>query len=307
MSRSSRVFAWLSLGPLALGGAAAAAPPDWQKVPTRDVELFQPGENSFEWALTKADHSGAPKVRKGKSCIGCHAGEEGDVASDGAEELGFPPTLSAKLQLARDDQRFYVRLEWPAPAEPAKKPMDPEFEARATLMFDDGGIKASRVAGCWMTCHDDLSSMPEALEGKQLTKYLGASRVKVGRSGGGAETKPQAELDRMRAAGEYFEYWQAALERGKPALAHDGFILESRHQNEQPVASAEASFANGRWTVVLSRALAGAAGHKEIVPGKLYAFNVAIHDNHAHERFHYVSLGQTFALDGNKADWIVPR
>lgn len=286
---------------------AAAGAPDWQKIAGRDVELFQPGESSFEWALTKDDHSGGPKTRKGKHCAGCHEGEEADIASDGAEERGFPPTLTANLKFARDDERLYVRLEWPALAPPPKK-LDPDFEARATILFDDGSVKAARVAGCWMTCHDDLSSMPEAPGESERTKYLGASRVKIGRSGGGDDLKPQAELDRMRAAGEFLEYWQAALNRGKPAVAHDGFVLERRHESEAPLASAEASFADGRWSVVLSRALAAStAGRKPIAPGGLYTFNLAIHDGFANERFHYVSLEQTFALDGSKADWIIPR
>ena len=273
----------------------------------RDVEFLQPGESSFEWALTKDDHSGGPKTRKGKQCTGCHEGEEADIASDAAEELGFPPTLTANLKFARDDERLYVRLEWPALAATAKK-LDPDFEARATILFDDGSVKAARVAGCWMTCHDDLSSMPEAPGESERTKYLGASRVKIRRSGGGDDVKPQAELDRMRAAGEFLEYWQAALNRGKPAVARDGWILDRRRVNETPLASAEASFANGRWSVVLSRALiSGASGRKDIVAGKRYTFNLAIHESYANERFHYVSLEQTFALDGGKAEWIVPR
>jgi cytochrome c-type protein NapC len=294
---------WLASA-VALG--AAAAPPDWEEIEGRDVELFQPGESSFEWALTKDDHSGGPKVRKGKHCAGCHEGEEGDIASDGAEELGFPPTLVANVKFARDDERLFVRLEWPALA-PAAKQLSPDTEARATLLFDDGGVKEARVVGCWMTCHDDLSSMPEGPAEGERKKYIGHSRVKIRRSGGGDELKPQAELDRMRAEGEFLEYWQALLNRGKPAVPRDGWILATRQRNETPLASAEASFADGRWSVVLSRALAGGPGRKTIAPGGLYTFNLAIHDAHANDRFHYVSLEQTFALDGAKADWIVPR
>ncbi len=298
----------LALGSLAGATRVAAEPPDWSKIAGHDIVLFQPGQSSFEWLLTQADHSGAPKVRKAKHCRSCHEGEEEDVASDEGDELGLPPTLNANVKLARDNDRLYVRLEWPGLAEAPTKKLDPDHEVRATLLFDGGTAKSFSVAGCWLTCHADLPGMPSAAEKSELTKYLGASRVKITRSGGGENLKPKSDLDAMLAAGGFLEYWQVAANRAQPALAHDGYVLESRHENETPLVSAQATFADGRWVAVLSRELkAGSKLHKDIVAGTTYTIGIAIHEGWSKQRFHYVSYARTFVLDQGKADWVVGR
>ena len=45
------------------------------------------------------------------------------------------------------------------------------------------------------TCHDDLIGMASATDGSKLTKYLGGSRVKLSRKGGGDAMKPAADID----------------------------------------------------------------------------------------------------------------
>jgi cytochrome c-type protein NapC len=297
-----------ALGSVAGAIEAAAEPPDWSKIVGHDVVLFQPGQSSFEWLLTESDHSGAPKVRKAKHCRSCHEGEEEDVASDQGDELGLAPTLTANVKLARDSDRLYVRLEWQGLPEAPTKKLDPDHEVRATLLFDGGSVKSFGVAGCWLTCHADLPGMPSAAEKSELTKYLGASRVKITRSGGGENLMQRGDLDGMLAASGFLEYWQVTANRGQPALAHDGYVLESRHQNETPLVSAQASFADGRWVVVLSRELeAGSKLHKDIVAGTTYTIGIAIHEGWSQQRFHYVSFGRTFVLDQGKADWVVGR
>jgi cytochrome c-type protein NapC len=295
----------LALGclPLALAGPAAAGEPDWSKVAGRDVELFGPGQNSFEWAMTEKDHSGGPKIRKGKRCSSCHKEEEPDIAAEPGE--GRAATLVANVRFARDDENLYVRVEWPATEAKGPK-QDPDFEAKLTLLVDDGSVKPFSVSGCWATCHDDLSDMPSAGPGTERSKYLAASRTKLGRTGGGDAQKPQAELDRMLAAGEFVEFWQAALVRGKPAVARDGVVLEKWRKSEQPALSARAALEGAKWVAVLSRRLRpGSPGHKEIAAGKTYTVGFAIHEGFSDKRHHYVSLDRRFVLDQGKADWVV--
>ena len=298
----------LALGSLAGATAAAGEPPDWSKIAGHDIVLFQPGQSSFEWMLTQSDHSGAPKVRKAKHCRSCHEGEEEDVASDAGDELGLPPTLNANVKLARDSDRLYVRLEWQGLAEAPKKKLDPDHEVMATLLLDGGGVNSFGVASCWITCHADLSGMPSADEKSERKKYLSSSRVKITRSGGGDDLKPQSELDALLAKGGFLEYWQVAANRDQPALAHDGYVLETRHQNEAPLVNAQASFEGGRWVAVLSRKLeADASTHKDIVAGTKYTLGIAIHEGWSKQRFHYVSFEHSFVLDQGKADWVVGR
>jgi cytochrome c-type protein NapC len=150
--------------------------------------------------------------------------------------------------------------------------------------------------------------MPSAPEGTERSKYLAASRTKLGRTGGGDNLKPQADLDRMLSAGEFVEFWQAALDRGAPPEARDGVVLEKWRPSQQPAVAATATLADGKWVAVLSRKLrTGSAGHKEIAAGKTYTVGFAIHDGFRDKLAHYVSLERRFVLDEGKADWVVKR
>jgi cytochrome c-type protein NapC len=299
----------------ALLAAGAAGAVDWSAAPTRDVPVFHPGQASWEWALTEKDHSGAPKFRGGKNCRGCHDGEQADMGKRIAsgEKLEPHPVAGStgsntlKVAAARDDARLYLRLRWkPAASEAA--PMDPAVAARVTVMFDDGQIKEATRAGCWASCHDDAMGMASAPAGAEITKYLGASRAKMGRSGGGAAAKPAADIDALLAQGTFLEYWQAQLNPGKPAVPVNGWVLDKRHQQQPATIGAEAEFANGEWTVVLSRALAPAgSGQKALAPGKTYTLGFALHDHHANHRFHLVSLEYTLVLDQGTADLVATK
>lgn len=297
---------------LAAGGAAAV---DWSAAPTRDVPVFYPGQASWEWALTEKDHSGAPKFRGGKNCRACHDGEQADIGKRIAsgEKLEPQPVAgragsnTLKVAAARDDARLYLRLSW-KPAASAGTPMDPDVAARVTVMFDDGQVKEATRAACWASCHDDAIGMASAPAGSEITKYLGASRAKMGRSGGGAAAKPAADIDALLAQGSFLEYWQARLNPGKPAVPVNGWVLDRRHEQQPATIAAEAEFANGEWTVVLSRALAAAgSGQKALVPGKTYTLGFALHDDHANHRFHQVSFEYTLVLDQGTADFVAAK
>ncbi|HQX24951.1 MAG TPA: ethylbenzene dehydrogenase-related protein, partial [Pseudomonadota bacterium] len=150
--------------------------------------------------------------------------------------------------------------------------------------------------------------MASAPAGAEITKYLGASRAKMGRSGGGAAAKPDADIAALLAQGTFLEYWQARLNPGKPAVPVNGWVLDQRHEQQPTAISAEAEFANGEWSVVLSRALAATGnGQKALVPGKTYTLGFALHDDHANHRFHQVSFEYTLVLDQGTADFVAAK
>lgn len=306
----------LVAGLMLIGGlwaAPAAAQVDWSSVAGKQVVLLYPGQASFEWALTKSDHSGAPKFREGKSCGECHKGEEAKIGNliVSGEKLEPNPiagkrgSIDATVKIAHDGERLYVRLEWPDSPPLSAPKMDEEFEVKATVMISDGTVVSARRAGCWGSCHDDAIGMPSDPSGAELTKYLPRSRTKLSRQGGGENYKPSGELQGMLGENQFLEFWQARLNKGAAAVPAGGYILEKRHQADNPVSSAEAEFANGTWSVVLSRALTvGRPGHMDIVPGKTYHLGFAIHDNFAEHRFHHVSLGYSLVLDSGNADFV---
>jgi hypothetical protein len=285
---------------------------DWNKVSGKDVVLFYPAQMSWEMLLTQSDHSGAGKFREGKNCAGCHEGEErasgkllvGDKSVEATPIAGKPGFVMANVKAAHDGDRVYVRVEFdPGPQPDAG--MDKEFATKVAVMIDDGKVPEAGRAGCWATCHDNLTRMPSGGT-VETTKYLSRSRVSLTRKGG-TDIKPAAELDKIRAEGGYLEYWQARLNPGKPAVAVDGTILEKRAENPTPAVSVEAAENGTKWTVIFSRKMSAGAPHKDIVAGKTYTFGVSVHAGRAHQRFHYVSLEKSLALDTGKADFVAAR
>jgi len=289
---------------------------DWSGVSGKEVVLFYPGQASFEWALTQSDHSGNKKFREGKNCAECHRGEEADIGALIVSGKKVEPTpipgkrgsIKATVKTAHDGDRLYVRIEWADGPPPSGAKMDPEVEARVTVMIDDGSVAAATRTGCWATCHDDATDMASATKGKELTKYLARSRTKVTRQGGGESYKPAADLAGLLKEGDFMEFWQARLNTGVQAVAADGYVLEKRHKSDNPMVAVEAEHSGGNWAVVLSRKLTvGQPGRKDIVAGKTYTVGFAIHDAYAVHRFHHVSLEHTLVLDQGKGDFIAVR
>jgi cytochrome c-type protein NapC len=312
---------------LAIGAAAAGpalAEPNWDQVPGQDINLFYPGQASWEWALTQTKHSGAQVFRDKeapKDCHECHdvigksdapafgkqiVGGEALASGQILEPNPIPGKLGAivaNVKMAHDADRFYVRLEFPdTPAVGAK--MDPDYAVKATMMLNDGKVPEANRAGCWGACHEDLPFMANAVPGKDLTKYLTKTRVTMTAKGGG-DIKPDADIEKMRADGYYLEYWQARLNAGKPAGAVDGFVLDKRVPNASPAVAATGKLEGGKWVVVLSRKLSAGAPYKDLLPGKTYTVGFAIHGGYAAKRFHWVSFEHTVALNGGDAQFVV--
>ena len=293
----------------AFSGTAAAI--DWTGAPTTEIPVFYPGQASWEWVMTEKDHSGAPNFRAGKNCKACHDGEQADIGAavvagsrlSPGPVAGRPGMIPLHVQTAHDADRLYFRLRWKAGS--GATPFDAEVAARVTVMIDDGSVKEAARAGCWGSCHDDGIGMASAPEGSQISKYLSASRVKLTRQGGGENIKPEADLAALRNSGAFLEYWQAKLNPGQPAQAVTGYILDKRHRLDDGAVSAQAEFAGGEWTVVLSRPLAASGvGRKPLAHGKTYTVGFAVHDDHADHRHHHVSFEYTLTLDGAGSDLI---
>lgn len=285
---------------------------DWSAAPARDVTLFYPGQASWEWVLTPIDHSGAPKFREGKNCKQCHDGEEPAIGNLLASGKKLEPTpiagkrgsIPAKVSMAQEGGRFYVRLAWPAAEKAAAKVMDPDIAFRVTVMLDDGAIAEAGRAGCWGICHDDATGMASS-QGER-TKYLSRSRAKITRQGGGDNLKPQAELAQLRASGAFLEYWQARVKPDGTVVPADGTVLEKRADNATPAVTAEAKREGDNWVVVLGRDLkAPGPDHKDLVTGKTYTVGFAVHDSHTRSRFHHVSLEHSLVLGKGTADFVV--
>ena len=289
---------------------------DWGSVKGKEVTLFYPGQASWEWLLTESDHSAADKFKQGKNCIECHELEESEIGTKIVTGKKLEPdpipgksgSIKVNIKTAHDSEKFYVRFEWKETPQGDQPIMDEDFDTKITMMFDDGHVVEAKRAGCWGTCHDDAVDMASAPAGKEITKYLARSRTKFGRSGGGENYKSQAELDQLMNEGIFMEFWQAKLNQGAEPVAADGYILDKRHTNDNPLVDVQAEFDGGKWTVTMSRKLTVSDPHrKNITPGQTYPVGFAMHDNHTDHRYHFVSYEHTFALDQGEADFIAVK
>ncbi|MBF0562035.1 MAG: cytochrome c-552 precursor [Alphaproteobacteria bacterium] len=299
-----------TLAVAALLGAAAiyapnayAADIDWAAVPGKDVTLFYPGQTSWEYILTPTKHEGAPRFKGGKNCVECHTGEEDLLGKKLVTGKINEPTpipdkpgfLPANIKFAHDATTLYVHLEFADGGQPDAK-MDPKYETKVTMMLNQGTLPEAVRAGCWGGCHEDLATMPAA-DGAERTMYTAGTRAKMSAQGGGDALKPEADLTKLRAEGKTFEYWQARLNAGAPAVAVDGTIFDKRVENPTPAVTAEATLAGGKWSVTLSRKLKAGAPYKDLEAGHTYTVGFAIHAGHTARRFHYVSMARTFVVD----------
>jgi cytochrome c-type protein NapC len=330
--------------------APAAAPPaaaaavsasgsgiDWSKVPAKDLVLFYPGQTSYEWIQNGKDHGGARAFLKGGDrCVTCHDKEAADmggrlVTGEKAEATPIPGKRGAvpvKLQAAHDGETVTFRVQFPrgahtpAPFVDGGK-MDPANEVKVAIMFAGQKVERADQAGCWVTCHADSRSMPNAPAAEALasfpqkdlidlthgvTKYLAESRtaieLKAEPRGGWDKLKSADELKALSAAGVVMD-----VMRYRSAGAPErGAIVADRRLAETGAVKASGGLDGDTWTVELTRPLkAASADEVGLEPGQVYTVNIAIHDDFTDARFHHVSLAYRFALDAGDAEIIAVK
>lgn len=121
------------------------------------------------------------------------------------------------------------------------------YEDRFTIMLGDGkSVPAFNNRGCWVTCHNDMRYMPNepktadvkthpilgdaGMKKSDIRKYLAESRTAMGPTGGWDKIKSIAEIDALKAKGEFLELWQWRAYRSNPVnMADDGYVLEYRN------------------------------------------------------------------------------
>ncbi|MBI3148973.1 MAG: hypothetical protein HYZ17_10735 [Betaproteobacteria bacterium] len=249
---------------------------DWSKVPATKLVLFYPGKSSYEWLRDPAAHKGAAsETARGDSCVSCHddAKEEqrqGAKILSGKHPLepiappGKPGHVDVAVQAAFDDKNVYLRYQWkgsndieypyyrfdgkewkvyggPRLDKPVQEGMQPAiYEARMSLMLDDGKVPMFKEQGCWLTCHEgerDLNpattdqvkanAAMQAYKKSDVRKYLPASRSdpsdwKTGKS--------LDEIAKIKAAGGFADLIQWRAHRTNPVGGtDDGYVLEWRN------------------------------------------------------------------------------
>ncbi len=293
--------------------SAAQAEIKWAKVPAKDITVFYPATFTWERLFTPGQHTGQRGYADGKTCFSCHGNiDEGPMGMHLTQIKGYieprpiankPPFIKVAVKTAHDVENIYVQLTF-APGTQPNSMMDKDFETKVAMMFDDGSIREAARAGCWITCHSNLSSMNGVTQ--EMTKYIPDTRVPANAPGRPSDLLIAApDIAQMRTGGKGMEYWQARLKPGAPVQVVDGTVLEKRVENAKPMVSATVTTdAKGATTVTFARKLSAGPGYKDFKPGKTYTVGFSIHAGYTSQRFHYVSFERTLVLDTGKADFV---
>ena len=278
-----------------------AAEVDWGSVDSTTVKVFYPGVASWGFMTGKDHGTGGNVVRKlGKACADCHVGKDGayDIKSDKiiSGELnkvdsgdplepdplsGMPGFKDVTVQAAYDAENFYLRVQWPGSGAGTSD----EDADRVSIQIADK-IKSFSQYGCFITCHDNQSGMPENRgEEKKLYTYY-------------ADGKPQEKLDGYLANGQFLDLWEVALV-GSDVKAEDYYVLQDRVEDNNDL-SATGSFEGGKYTVVITRKLStGSSGDIALEDGKSFSAGISIHDNKNKGRKHYTSFPVSIGLSAS--------
>ena len=280
---------------------AKAADIDWGQVESKTIKVFYPGVASWDFMTGKDHGTGGNVVKKyEKACADCHIGKDGsyDIKSDKiiAGQLnkvdsgdplepeplsGMPGFKDVTLQVAYDAENIYLRVKWPGSGASTSE----EDADRVSVQLSDK-IKTFSLYGCFITCHDDETGMPDNRgEKKKLYGYYAAG-------------KSQDKLDGYLSKGQFIDLWQAYFV-GTEVKSEDEYVLDSRHEDNNDLA-ATGSFEGGNYTVVITRKLnTGDKGDIELKDGKSFSAGISIHDNKHKDRKHYTSFPVSIGLSAS--------
>lgn len=280
---------------------ASAAEPDWGQVETSTIKVFYPGVASWDFMIGKDHGTGGNVVKKlEKACGDCHVGKDGsyDIKADKiiAGELnkvdsgdplepeplsGMPGFKDVSVQAAYDAENIYMRVQWPGSGASTTE----EEADRVSIQIADK-IKSFNLYGCYITCHDDQSDMPENRgEETKLYAYY-------------AEGKSSDKLDGYLSKGQFMDLWEVSFV-GSDVKPEDYYVLDSRHEDNADL-TATGSFEGGKYTVVITRKLVtDDKGDIDMKDGKAFSAAISIHDNKNKGRKHYTSFPISIGLSAS--------
>jgi len=316
---------------MAMPQTAAAAEVRWSDVGATGIILFYPGATSWEF-LSSDDHrlGGRDIKRVRKDCRHCHLSDAGeldlkadDIAS-GAIKMkrshkAFEPepipgkkgTLAADVKAAYDKDYLYIMVEWAANGSGWRQAKGPESVPDRVSVQLNSVDKHFGKYGCFITCHNDLNSMPESPSGKDVAANpyygrLGRDDVRLYAfyaRGPWSEGRGQAELDSLLKEHGRIDLRSVELEGGA-AVPLDGWVFDDRGwEKGRDAEEATGSWSGDRYTVVFKVRL----GSKDpfdvkVSEGGVVNAGFAIHADGAQKRKHYVSFPYSIGIGVAGAD-----
>ena len=301
-----------------------AADVNWGSIQPHKVKLFYPGVASWEFVNSKDHGVGrVPVSKRKKACPECHIDKVGNLDVKAAEIVngslsmkaskkafepnpveGKPGFLDADLQAAYDNENIYLRLQWSS-AGKSWTGGDSGVPDRVAIQLNSGQDEFSKY-GCFVTCHPDQNSMPDSAEKDKVGKHQYYSKQKredvrlyafYTRTEGGAwaDMKDSKGIDELLKNGGLIDLWEATFKTKGTDIA-DGWVLEDRDADHKDV-EGSGEWDNGKYTVTLKRKLnTSDIKDVELKEGSAVTIGIAIHDDKAKLRRHYVSYPVSIGL-----------
>jgi cytochrome c-type protein NapC len=292
---------------------AQAQDVDWGKVQGKTIKVFYPGVASWEFVRGDDHGTGAVPIRTlKKACADCHVGQTGDydinadkiiagtLKKSSSKEpfepaplAGMPGFKDVQVKAAYDAQNIYLWFQWQGSGASVADPSLAKDDKADTIAIQiNNTIKSFALVGCFMTCHNDENGMPEN-HGNDVKLYGYYTRDDSG------ALKPQDALDQNLAKKQFVDLWDVEF-AGNSVKAGDEYILQSRSEDAQKDVSATGTYANGAYTVVMSRKLVtGDKNDIDLADGTAFQMGIAIHDNKNSGRKHYVSFPLSIGLSSS--------
>lgn len=303
----------------------------WGDVGTTDIVLFYPGAASWEF-LTSDDHRlGGRDIKKlRKDCRHCHLSDAGELDLK-ADEIAsgtikmkrshsaFEPepvpgkkgTMAADVKAAYDKDYLYIMVGWAAKGTGWRQTKGPGSVPDRVSVQLNSVDKHFGKYGCFITCHNDLNTMPGSPSKKEVAAnpYYG----KLGRDdvrlyafytrGQWSENKGQAELNALLKERGRIDLRSVALEGGR-AEAFDGWVFDDRGwEKGKDAGEATGSWKDGRYSVVFKVRLGSTDPFDvKLSEGEVLNAGFAIHADGVEKRKHYVSFPYSIGVGVGGAD-----
>jgi cytochrome c-type protein NapC len=273
--------------------------------------LFYPGVASWEF-LNGDDHRlGGREIKKGKKdCRHCHMSKEGELDLKAAEIVSgamkmkrshnpFEPepsgkkgTMKARVKAAYDSENVYVKVEWDSKGPGWSSKGSPD---RVSIQMNRAEPFFAKY-GCFITCHNDLNTMPESPSKRLVAAnpaYSGREDVRLYAFYAKSSWDGPKQGDRVKNG--LIDLKSIEFESGK-ATSRDGWVFDDRNWEEKD-APATGSWANGKYSAVFKFRLKSSDKFDvSVAEGDTIPIAIAIHDEGAAKRKHFVSFPLTIGL-----------
>jgi predicted CXXCH cytochrome family protein len=269
--------------------APADSAPAMHPVPvaSRSVTLFYPGMTDTDWLLHL--HPGSQPLRQGANCQQCHRGDEVEMGKHLSNGSVTPPSRDIEMAFAIVDEKLQLTVSWEAATD----------DEELAVMWAGQNNQALARGGCFAACHNDMAGMSRD-RGRVEGKYLAVSREQQRQVGQAALLRSPAELEALRAAGEYAEMWRLNLASGKTETA---LVLDTSLWRPTTLIEINSWSEEGSRKVVFTRPLDNTETGLSFVPGQRYTVGVSLSGTENRGEKHWVSLPMTLSFGGNDTDF----